>query len=112
MNLGVAWLAFPEYLEKIQYQIPTKIEDSAFSQGHGVKQGIFEWFAEHPDHAHEFNLFMTAQRFGDEFWLDGIPFESIVLDGADPEAPLFVDVGGGIGHQCEVRAKVSTCSGW
>ena len=42
---------------------------------------------------------MTAQRAGLPIWLDVYPFEELTK-GVTPETPLFIDVGGGVGHQC------------
>jgi len=42
---------------------------------------------------------MVAQRAGEKTWLDVIP-ESLISRDADSTSPLFVDIGGGVGHQC------------
>ena len=43
---------------------------------------------------------MTANREGQKIFLDVFPFEKELCHGLTPETPLFVDVGGGIGHMC------------
>lgn len=42
---------------------------------------------------------MQANKAGLPTWLDVVPFEEISSN-QDPETPIFVDVGGSIGHQC------------
>jgi len=54
---------------------------------------------------------MLAQRAGERTWLDVVPHEYLTNNG---ETPLFVDIGGGVGHQCaalltsfpEIRRRV------
>ena len=41
-----------------------------------------------------------ANREGQKIFLDVYPFEKELCHGLKPESPLFVDVGGGIGHMC------------
>lgn len=60
---------------------------------------------------------MTALR-GQQTWLDVIAFESLIKgNGAeatviDPETPVFVDVGGGIGSQCAIlKSKLPNLPG-
>lgn len=46
---------------------------------------------------------MAAHKFGHKTWLDIFPVEQELLGGGsdtDPEVPVLVDVGGGVGHQC------------
>ncbi len=52
----------------------------------------------------KFNMWMTVQRYGGRLWLDHFPFEKVVCERGEitEETPLFVDLGGNIGHQCEV----------
>ena len=40
-----------------------------------------------------------AQNADMPLWFDSYPIEQN-SQGLDPEQPLFVDIGGGIGHQC------------
>lgn len=54
---------------------------------------------------------MAARRMGMPTWLSVYPIEKEVV-AWDPEAPVFVDVGGGIGHQCaELKAKYPNLPG-
>lgn len=53
-------------------------------------------------HLANFNHFMTVQHEGDKVWLDEYPFEKELCENVNPEIPLFVDIGGGIGQQCSL----------
>ncbi|KAI4154178.1 MAG: hypothetical protein LQ340_001839 [Diploschistes diacapsis] len=44
---------------------------------------------------------MVAQRTGMPAWLNFYPYKE-AAQGLDPERPLFMDVGGGFGHQAIV----------
>ena len=43
---------------------------------------------------------MTAQRTDMPTWLDDFPVEEQLFHGFERDARVFVDVGGGFGHQC------------
>jgi demethylsterigmatocystin 6-O-methyltransferase len=60
----------------------------------------------HPENLETFMLWMGGHRLRDREWLDVFPFRDLVANGAagHGDAAVFVDVGGGIGHQCKVYA--------
>jgi hypothetical protein len=65
--------------------------------------GAFQWLGAHPENLQHLGMWMTVQRYGAESWLDNFPFEKTVTEGVSDESRLlFVDVGGGVGHQCQV----------
>lgn len=56
----------------------------------------------------DFNLWMTVQRENQKTWLDVFPLEGLSRD-PHLEAPLFVDIGGGLGQQCAaLKRKIPT----
>ena len=58
-----------------------------------------------------FNTWMSKQRDGMPTWLSVYPIEE-QLKGWNPHHPAFVDVGGGIGHQCvALRAEYPNLPG-
>lgn len=61
-----------------------------------TKLPVFALTATRLDLAPDFNLWMSAQHGGT--WLDVFPLEEIFKDSTS-KAPLFVDVGGGVGYQ-------------
>lgn len=71
-----------------------------------------------PDIIADFGIWMPVLR-GQTNWLDVIDFEALIkVNGTDgdaainPETPVFVDVGGGIGSQCAIlKAKLPNLPG-
>ena len=58
-----------------------------------------------PDLVGYFNTLMTAQRGDLPGWLSVYPIEE-ETKGWNLEEPVFVDIGGGVGHQClELKTK-------
>jgi hypothetical protein len=58
----------------------------------------------HTENLQTFMLWMGAHRLREKEWLDVFPFRDVIHSDYDAgDTPVFVDVGGGIGHQCKVR---------
>ena len=54
---------------------------------------------------------MTANREGQDIFLDTYPIEEELMRESNSETPLFVDVGGGFGHQCvALKSKLAKAS--
>ncbi|OJJ72182.1 hypothetical protein ASPBRDRAFT_196291 [Aspergillus brasiliensis CBS 101740] len=96
-----AWAALPEVLAASEYQNPSDRQRTAFQQAHHTDQTVFSWFMAQPRLFKDFSQWMTARRAGKPTWLDVFPLQRLLL-AANPtsEEPLFVDIGGGVGHQC------------
>lgn len=94
------WQALPEFLAESEYKNPTDPSHCAFQKGHRTEQAPFEWAMSVPSRFNNFNLWMAANREGQNIFLDVYPFEKELSHGLKPDTPLFVDVGGGLGHQC------------
>jgi len=91
--------AFPEVLVETSYkdiQDPTK---TAFQKGLRTPDPAFIYLQKDLKKLGDFVQWMTAQHEGLPTWLDVYP---LLEDSKEfpSEKPLFVDVGGGIGHQC------------
>lgn len=73
----------------------------------------FIWFPSQPKRFAYFQQVMTVQRAGALDWLSVFPIEKEVRAwSAEPEKALFVDIGGGFGHQCiALKAKHSDLPG-
>lgn len=119
-----AWAALPSFLRRHGYHVPAADKaDTAFAEGHGgagtegTGPTFFDFLRTRPENARSFHAFMAgAHRTGMRTWLD----RPDVLEGvvaafergngeAEAETKaVFVDVGGGMGHQC----AVSRLSGW
>ena len=90
--------------------LPSFLTDNAYQnitdKNHAVHQDAwkssvdaFTWLSQHPKNFSDFNQYMATQRRTAPTWLSEYPLEA-EIQGWDPQKPLFVDVGGGIGHQC------------
>ena len=65
---------------------------------HKTPLSAFDWLAENPRNAANFNEYVAYRRAGQAICWDIYPVEK-ESKGWDPQAPLLVDIGGGIGHQ-------------
>ena len=61
----------------------------------------FIWVQTKPENFAHFNNWMAVQRHGMPTWLDVYPLKDKVRAfNLTADTPLFVDLGGGLGHQC------------
>ncbi|KAF2743450.1 S-adenosyl-L-methionine-dependent methyltransferase [Sporormia fimetaria CBS 119925] len=125
-----AWHALASWLKRHNYKSPASSVDTAFAQGHDAppEQTFFEWLKQHPLNADQFNMFMGVHRIGAKSGVaapavlnllkssQGGTHNGVAVNGGLPmegssarlESAVFVDVGGGLGHQCkELRRCVS-----
>lgn len=77
---------------------------TVLQQAWNTDQPGFIWFQQHPEKFDNFNQYMAIQREGLPSWLSVYPVDE-ETKGWNPENPVFVDVGGGIGHQCLALKK-------
>lgn len=92
----------PEFLKRTGYADIEDPTNCPFNVAHNTNLTLFGWFSQ-PEPKNqwlltEFHHFMSVQREGMPSWLSVYPYLD-TLKTADPEQPLFVDVGGGFGHQ-------------
>lgn len=73
--------------------------DCAFQRGHDTDEHAVNWIHSHPNQLADFTQWMVSHHEGMPTWLTVYPLKEESL-GFDPTKPLFVDVGGGVGHQC------------
>lgn len=67
---------------------------------------VFAWFAGHPENLARFNEYMKLCRHATVSWLTVYPVLDEVQTWNDSERAVFVNIGGGVGHQCaEFRQK-------
>jgi hypothetical protein len=59
----------------------------------------FAWFENHPENLKHFNDYMALRRGPEISWLSVYPVREEAA-GWEAEKPLYVNIGGGIGHQC------------
>jgi demethylsterigmatocystin 6-O-methyltransferase len=90
----------PDFLKEKGYQEVSDVRDSPFQKGLHTDLPFFTWAQTFPERFRHFNNLMVVQRMGLPSWLDVYPLQEAVTSLRSSEQPLFVDVGGGVGHQC------------
>ncbi|KAK9318802.1 S-adenosyl-L-methionine-dependent methyltransferase [Lipomyces orientalis] len=96
----------PEFLKRTGYKDINDPTNAPFNVAHKSNLPGFVWAAQ-PENSWVLtnsNNFMTVQRQGMPTWLDEYAFLEVAKSAA-PEQPLFVDVGGGLGHQSVALRK-------
>ncbi|KAL4800935.1 o-methyltransferase [Aspergillus venezuelensis] len=63
-----------------------------------TEKTTFEHITETSSLLKDFTLFMGNTMGARRYWVDWYPVQSRILDGAEPDKALIVDVGGGKGH--------------
>lgn len=104
-NIGPLIQATPDWLAAHHYTTPTNELDTPFQAAFHTNLHAFAFLKTQPKLLKTFTGFMAVQRDGMPSWLSIYPISSETADW-DPVRPVFVDVGGGIGHVCaELKAK-------
>lgn len=96
----------PIFLADTKYANPSDVMQSAFQIAHQTDLPAFVWALSQPKMVQDFHLWMSAV-YGDRptTWLDVFDF-SKHCEGSGTDDVIFVDVAGGIGHQCALlKAK-------
>ncbi|OTA90006.1 hypothetical protein M434DRAFT_34002 [Hypoxylon sp. CO27-5] len=117
-NCAIAMVTLPDFLRCHGYKAPEDKSDTAFAQGNRVtpeEPTFFDWLKTRPENARNFNVFMTSHRTGTKTWLDRQEVIKEITDafkkvtagkeGGEEKGVSFVDIGGGIGHQCKAFKK-------
>ncbi|GAP90025.2 putative O-methyl transferase B [Rosellinia necatrix] len=94
--------ALPRFLGETGYAEPGDEVRTVFQSAWGTASHAFAWFGARPENLRRLNDFMAARREPGRSWLSVYPVEGRLREagGCAPSRPLYVDVGGGIGHQC------------
>ncbi|KAI0023438.1 O-methyl transferase B [Xylariomycetidae sp. FL0641] len=92
--------ATPAYLKVNGYENPTDEGNTAFHYAFDTKVHPFQYMVENPEQLDHFNKYMALRRQAELSWLTVYPVREETAGLTDPERPLYVNVGGGIGHQC------------
>ena len=82
------------------HQFPTRTEEkSPFVYAHNLS--FWEFCDKFPQHRKDIDEYLAVRRNGLNQWYEMFPMASVLGPNArrDPEAVLFVDVGGGKGHE-------------
>lgn len=97
------WQALPQFLKETNYKNPDDTAHSAFQLGHHTDDIPMVWGMKRTENFKNLSLWMQASREGQKLWLDVFPVEQDLFNTPPntPDTPVFVDVGGGIGQQCQ-----------
>lgn len=94
-----AWTALATFLADTSFTNPSDEQHTPFQVAHHTTLPAYKWAVTQPRLSQDFNLWMMAQRANEKTWLDVVP-SKYLTENSELESPLFVDIGGGIGHQC------------
>lgn len=97
-----ALMALPAYLRENGFENPTNPEHCPWHIGHKTDLSPFPWLQANPQHLENFLPWMAHQRDGLPNFFDALDFSKEFLSGGavDESTPIFIDVGGAMGHQC------------
>ncbi|KAL8729060.1 MAG: hypothetical protein Q9166_004977 [cf. Caloplaca sp. 2 TL-2023] len=91
-----SWLALPAFLRSTGCSDPTDPCQTPFQIAHKTNLPAFEWAAAQPQRS----------------WLDAFSPEDLQKSSNTPILSFFVDVGGGVGHQCSaLKARIPNPAG-
>lgn len=90
----------PEFHRSHRFKDPDAADDGPFQLAFKTSKTAFDFMPELPQHTSEaFYKYMEARTRYSKSWLSTYPFlQEIGQSG--PDDVVFVDVGGGFGHQC------------
>ncbi|KAH6668493.1 hypothetical protein B0J14DRAFT_675301, partial [Halenospora varia] len=81
--------------------LPSSSSITPFHLGHKVEEGFYDFQELYPEKKAAFHRLMDLQFAFPRTWLDVVDFVNEFASVTSPETILFVDIGGGNGHQCE-----------
>ncbi|KAI0436824.1 S-adenosyl-L-methionine-dependent methyltransferase [Xylaria telfairii] len=98
--LSQSFLAVPQFLREANYENVLDPSLCAWNIARQTNEPPWKWLQSHPELAEITGQWMAVHRDGLPSFLDVIKFEHEFAREADDSIPLFVDIGGGFGHQC------------
>lgn len=96
-TVGPVLQQLPDFLAETQYADITQSDKTALQKAFNTELPGFIWFPNHPERFGYFQQLMTVQRAGAVNWLSVFPFQDELGDFQGKT--VFVDIGGGFGHQ-------------
>lgn len=101
--LNKALEELPRLLKEAKYQNPDHTSDNSFHRAYDTKLPFFVYLQRDPEAIQYFQASLAAFE-SPVSWTTAVPLIE-KLQGADQNAPLFVDIGGGHGSQCAAFRK-------
>ncbi|KAK7946091.1 O-methyl transferase B [Apiospora aurea] len=100
VTIGPQYQALPSFLQQTGYRNPNDPLHTVFQAAWNTPLHAFAWYKDHADELRFFNDYMALRRQPELSWLILYPVlqESKGLN--DHSRALYVNMGGGIGHQC------------
>lgn len=101
-------------MKRTGYKDPVDELHTAFQDAWNTSLHAFQWFGENPGHLAHFNEYMALRRRPELSWLSVYPVIQRVQgwDAKDNSRAIYVNIGGGIGHQCkQFKEKYSNLPG-
>lgn len=89
----------PAFLRKSNYQDVTDGKSTVFQPAYRTDLDTYTWFSQNPEHRVALIRYMGLEEKVRGRWLDEAPFERDTRHW-DAGRPVFVDVGGNVGHYC------------
>lgn len=96
-TIGPVLQQLPDFLAETKYADITQNDKTALQKAFNTELPGFIWFPNQPERFKHFQQVMTVQRAGAVSWLSAFPFKEEL--GEFQGETVFVDVGGGFGHQ-------------
>ena len=97
--------AVPAFLMEHKFQDIIKNTETPFNKAYNTPLPLFEWFQHNPEQHKHFMQYMSIQRHDLVTWLSVFPVELEMGNwkaedtANDSKRVVFIDVGGGMGHQ-------------
>ena len=108
---GPVYQALPSFLKQSKYSALVDGNKTPFQEAFKTDLGAYQWLGTHPENLEYLNQYMSSRRTAAESWLSVYPIEEETKF-CQAAAPLFVNIGGGIGHQCaEFRKRYPNIPG-
>lgn len=99
-TVGPVYQAMPEFLRSTNFVNPEIMTKSPFQLAYNTSKSAFDYFPSLPSTSLDaFNKYQSTRSANMATWLSVYPFAEETAD-CGPDDVVFVDVGGGIGHQC------------
>ncbi|KAL4951466.1 S-adenosyl-L-methionine-dependent methyltransferase [Aspergillus filifer] len=97
----------PSYFKEIQHQNPVNNDRTAFNYHFKTDLGPFEWMAQENGEIQRDFIQLMANRPAGQTWSAYWDVKHRMFDGVEinPDAPLFVDIGGGVGQELHLVKK-------
>ncbi|KAI1125074.1 S-adenosyl-L-methionine-dependent methyltransferase [Nemania abortiva] len=105
-SISPQYQAIPGFLKKTGYQNPTDPLHTVFQDAFSTTLSAYDWLSQHQARRQVFNDYMASRKGPELSWLSVYPVRGQLTDEMwagehkDVTRAMYVDIGGGKGHQC------------